>query len=235
MNAHGELLRIAIGFAIAGCTNDVTVGRLEPSRDGVDAARGDGGDGTSGCIQVRCRGPVLQCGDCIDNDGDGRVDADDPDCFGPCSDSEATFAGRQQTCENSSCFFDLDCGAGNDELCQALVPNGCDCHGCCELSGRTVFLGTTDSAGTPTCSAETAGDPVACRDCTIDTECVNPCEECETCFGNAGPASSCPVEEGCRVPRCAEGLTACSNACELSCAEGVACITGCCVDTRMPR
>src|SRR5262245_39254283 len=40
---------------------------------------GTGAGGTSGDIVRRCAGLIWVCGDGIDNDGDGLVDADDPE------------------------------------------------------------------------------------------------------------------------------------------------------------
>ena len=73
--------------------------------DGAGAAGGDlaltggadlaaaVGDLALPCVQRACQGKVYQCGDCIDNDGDGRIDADDPDCLGACQNGEAGFNG----------------------------------------------------------------------------------------------------------------------------------------------
>src|SRR5690606_14679685 len=46
-------------------------------------------DADAGPCQPRpCGGRVRACGDCSDDDGDGAIDAADPDCLGPCDDSE---------------------------------------------------------------------------------------------------------------------------------------------------
>ena len=39
-----------------------------------------------------CAGIVYQCGDSIDNDADGLLDADDPECLGPCDNSEDSYS-----------------------------------------------------------------------------------------------------------------------------------------------
>src|SRR5690242_6920212 len=61
-------------------------------RDGIIVSVGDGG--TRVCFQATCQGKLYACGDCMDNDGDGKVDADDPDCLGPCQNSETGFFGN---------------------------------------------------------------------------------------------------------------------------------------------
>jgi hypothetical protein len=180
------------------------------------------------CAPVRCGGPVLACGDCIDNDEDGLIDAHDPDCFGPCSDSESSFAGRAQPCDNQACFFDFDCGSGNDERCMELVPNGCDCHGCCQVDGAAVSLGSVGANGRPTCRFELLGDDDACQPCTLDPDCENPCDECERCF--ADEADDCDREPQCGNRACPAGVEPCRPECGFACDDGLACITGCCVD-----
>jgi hypothetical protein len=65
------------------------------------------------------------CTDGIDNDGDGAVDALDPECSGPCDNDEGTFAtgipGDNQddlaSCKQD-CFFDGNSG-GEDDGCQS--------------------------------------------------------------------------------------------------------------------
>lgn len=197
------------GLVVAfGCERSVEVLRLTPSADvstsndagsGSDAPASDTAasdtagatsdaagqptlDGST-CVIRPCRGRVLVCGNCIDDDGDGLIDAEDPDCWGECNDSESAWAGRQ-VCSNLSCYFDRDCGLGNDEQCADLTPNGCDCYGCCEVPGRTtpIFLGTRNQAQQATCSTSAVADEVACGGCELDERCFNPCEPGEVCF-----------------------------------------------------
>src|SRR5262245_17176013 len=54
--------------------------------DGGITISDDGGTFT--CYQTTCNGHLLACGDCIDNDGDGRIDFRDPECLGPCDNTE---------------------------------------------------------------------------------------------------------------------------------------------------
>lgn len=157
----------------AACSRSIEVAEL-----GVQGESGD-----AGCVVVTCQGRVAECGDCEDNDLDGVADERDPDCWGACHDTEENWAPRQQ-CSNESCFFDDNCGLGNDDECVDLAPNGCDCHGCCEVGGqgRAVFLGTVDPDGEATCGAASVEDEVACASCELDEQCVNACEAGERCF-----------------------------------------------------
>jgi len=53
----------------------------------------------------------------MDDDGDGLVDLQDPECTGPCDDDEASFAtglpGDNMDCKQD-CFFDGNSGQGDD-------------------------------------------------------------------------------------------------------------------------
>ncbi len=93
---------------------------------GTSGAQSTGaiGQGGSGGIPLptsiaTCQGHVYACGDLLDNDGDGLVDSQDPDCLGPCDDTEDSLFGRipgqsGPPCK-VDCYFDQDSGAGNDD------------------------------------------------------------------------------------------------------------------------
>jgi hypothetical protein len=86
---------------------------------------------------------------------------------------------------NKYCEFDSEAGAYCAELrtsqattcnsiCEPLVPNGCDCWGCCEIKGAYRYIGT------PGCDLQHLD---ACSPCTPVPSCENPCNECELCIG----------------------------------------------------
>jgi hypothetical protein len=88
---------------------------------GDGKATGDGlaqADGWSGTNQPACSGIVYACSDGKDNDGDGLVDALDPECVGPCDDDESSFAtgipGDNKDSCKQDCFFDGNSGQGDD-------------------------------------------------------------------------------------------------------------------------
>jgi len=62
-----------------------------------------------------CANKIYACGDLADNDSDGLVDWQDPDCLGPCDDTEDTFYSGQPGIDcRLDCFWDDDSGWGND-------------------------------------------------------------------------------------------------------------------------
>ena len=73
------------------------------------------------CVVKMCNGKVWGCGDCMDNDADGKVDAEDVECVNPCDDDEGSFAtgipGDGMDACKQDCFFDGNSGAGDDK-CQ---------------------------------------------------------------------------------------------------------------------
>ncbi|MEY2934530.1 MAG: hypothetical protein RL033_5279 [Pseudomonadota bacterium] len=167
-------LLAALGLA---CTESVQLGEnyvrlpTAPDASGVAGASGLGGVGgidgypieplpdagpgaapvpSSVCAPVSCAGRERACGNCLDDDRDGVVDANDPECLGPCDDSEAElFTGvsvRTNASCRADCFFDLNAGSGDDGCswslqCDPLAPAGDVCsfdpnEPRCQMDGR---------------------------------------------------------------------------------------------------
>ena len=89
------------------------------------------------CFPTRCAGKLLECGDCEDNDGDGATDWRDPECLGPCDNTEGPGLGagvggvNRANCK-VDCYFDFGNGAGNDDCkwdhrCDRLEPESPNC------------------------------------------------------------------------------------------------------------
>lgn len=85
---------------------------------GGGAAGGAGAAGKPACAVTSCLNHVYACGDCVDNDGDGLTDMEDPDCLGPCHNNEDSFAlgipGANNAPCKQDCYYDYDSGSGND-------------------------------------------------------------------------------------------------------------------------
>lgn len=72
------------------------------------------------CRRISCGGRVTECGDCVDNDADGTVDERDPECLGPCDNTEgpaltAGVGGETGGPCVADCYFDFGNGPGNDD------------------------------------------------------------------------------------------------------------------------
>lgn len=98
--------------------------------------------GTGAYVIAECQGHVYECGDTIDNDGDGLIDADDPDCLGPCDNTEGNFYGGipgqgGPGCD-IDCYFDQDSGHGNDDC---YWNHKCDPHEVAPDYAPEVWLG----------------------------------------------------------------------------------------------
>jgi len=92
--------------------------------DGAGPAGGSGGSGGSGGIQppteiAECQGQIYECGDLIDNDKDGLLDSVDPDCLGPCDNTEDSYFPDLPSNTNNSCkldcYWDAGDGSGDDD------------------------------------------------------------------------------------------------------------------------
>ena len=201
-----------------------------------DTGDGDGdtgdGDGDTGggneCVVTQCAGKVYECGDCIDNDGDGFIDVADANCWGPCDNNEAGFKGNipgqnQAPCAHMDCYFDQDSGSGNDKChwshkCDPSDPNpsGCNYTPNGNIPGTSLTCETAQDSQDPVC-AEVCGpltpngcDCFGC--CDIKKEGVN-----YTVFlGTGGGSGTCSVDVVDDPTKCAPCLQvqACLNPCE---------------------
>ncbi len=256
--------------AVDGSASDATADGAgadgDGDADGSSDASTDGGDAgwySHDCHVTACQGHVYLCGDCLDNDNDGKIDARDPDCLGPCQNNESGFntdiPGGNNTSCTQECYFDQDTGAGNDDchwdhrcdtlqpveqkacdyqkkcsncdcvgwlasqsqqcldVCGPLVPNGCDCFGCCELepgSGEFRFIGSPD------CRLDNLA---ACSLCTPVPACQNDCKHCEICLGKPTLPADCTNGQ-----ECPQGQQPCGQPKDLPCPLSTYCVTGCC-------
>ena len=258
---------IGEGFACtADCANNICGDSVIGPDEGCDDGNLVADDGCSAVCTLEdiipdaipCGNKLYECGDTLDNDMDGLIDLDDPECISPCDDNEGTFQtnlpGQNNDCKGD-CYFDDNSGGGDDtcewnlqcdeenpgaqigcpydpdkpglvcefeqpqtcyDICIPLVPNGCDCFGCCFIDDQYVYL---DGA---MCTLDNLD---ACESCTFNPNCNNTCEpeNCELCFGQ--DPDDLPPE--CEEPECPDDLTSCFD--EMDCNEGEFCQTGCCV------
>ena len=161
-------------FVAVACGDDVEMGKdssggaagagatASGGTAGADAAvggnAGSGGTGALPTTTAACQGHIYECGDLVDNDNDGLVDSQDPDCLGPCDDTEGSYFGGIPGQNNSpcrqDCYFDQDTGAGND-----------DCywnHQCDPLSVAPDYPPSSDDKCAYDQNANTSGTSKSC-------------------------------------------------------------------------
>lgn len=143
-------LVLAASVVLAACTDRVEVG-LDFAHGGSaglgggsaesgGTAAGNGGS-PGACVETQCQGRTYLCGNCIDDDNDGLIDALDPDCLGPCDDTEDSYylgvhSDGGDRCRQD-CHFDRDSGSGND---------GCDWSFACDQLSVAPDFHPTGSA-----------------------------------------------------------------------------------------
>lgn len=183
-----EAVRLGIDRVGAGAGGEATVaGAAGVSGAGPEFPLAGAGGGDAGsrrpidagpCVPVACGGATRQCGNCGDDDADGTIDANDPDCLGPCDDSErdlysGTSARVTGNCR-TDCYFDLNAGAGDD---------GCSWSYRCDPLSRDPSFFPTGSANCgfdadePSCNPSAAEVNACARSCVPLTP--NGCD----CFG----------------------------------------------------
>jgi hypothetical protein len=184
-------------IALLHCERDAFIGRDFPAGAGAGGTNAGGAPGSGGgaatggqaeagapasCVPISCQDKMYACGNCKDDDDDGRIDSEDPDCLGPCQESEESFAspshGNGPPCE-LDCYFDGNVGSGDD---------GCGwSHRCDPLSVEPEFppegaaCAFDENASVPrtvTCAAARAAQSPKCAETCLSLT-PNGCD----CFG----------------------------------------------------
>jgi len=183
MRARGPVGLMALLFAVGACGKDVRLGYNTQSTD-TDASS-SGGDAQAACRITGCSGKIYACGDCLDNDGDGLIDAFDPECLGPCDNTEDSYfggiPGQNNAVCKQDCYFDQDTGSGNDDChwsqkCDVLsvapnYPPSGDAQ--CSFDSATTIPGTA-----ATCAELATQQSAACGQACLPLT-PNGCD----CFG----------------------------------------------------
>ena len=106
---------------LAGCAcgRSIELGRDVRIAATDSSTGGTPGDAQAECTITPCGGKIYACGDCLDNDADGLTDSYDPECLGPCDNTEDSYFGGIPGQNNApckqDCYFDQDTGSGNDD------------------------------------------------------------------------------------------------------------------------
>jgi hypothetical protein len=124
----------ATGTGGGGAWTPTDGGPIEVVEGGVEVTDDAG---TYICYPTTCAEHLLQCGNCEDDDGDGLIDSHDPECLGPCDNTEgpglySDVGGAVGNSCGVDCYFDYGNGPGNDSCiwdhgCDPLVPEASIC------------------------------------------------------------------------------------------------------------
>ena len=222
---------------------------------GSTSSSGEGGACFAPC-EASALCPESPCGDCLDNDRDGLVDMQSPQCVTPCSYSESLFDDPPTGIDpcKRDCAFDYDQGSGNDGCefdmaCDPEGPGGVDCPAdatapCLPLQQKCldVCLPLTpngcDCAGCcelPPRSGEFRSilAHAASRCSVLDLAGCRECTPRTECFNPCDTCELCLGETQlapeCAQPVCPEGVQSCGAPCQASCPPDGYCRLGCCV------
>ncbi|HEX8705117.1 MAG TPA: hypothetical protein VF815_40170 [Myxococcaceae bacterium] len=169
------------GGNTGGNDGGTTGGNDGGSTGGNDGGTGGGGgsDGGSGvCVPAMCGGKTYLCGDCLDNDNDGKKDSQDPDCLGPCHNTENSFdlgipGGGHGNCGSIECYYDSDTGGGNDNCVYDLRCDPKEPDPTCRYPppGNVTCTGTQSNTCTSVCGPLTPNgcDCFGCCTVTLPT------------------------------------------------------------------
>lgn len=164
--------------------------------------------------KVLCGSVICACDDGVDNDTDGVIDAEDPECVARWDNDEGSLAtgipgdNRDLACQD--CFFDGNSGSGND-TCR--VPTSCFTSGTPESGQGSCSVCEQPASCASFCEKYTPNgcDCFGCCDvmlsngtvvhvalgpgCNIDGNDVTGCTACvpnDTCRNECGTCELCP-------------------------------------------
>lgn len=195
--------------------------------DGLDPECTSIADDDEGSFATGPKGPLNECEDCFWDDNDS---ATDDGCAYPAAcrregpmamPAPPMMAPMGMMCR--SCAVEPRC----IDSCRSRTPNGCDCFGCCAVTGEdgvavNVILGDE-------CAVKNVNKPDKCPPCVPNPECFNPCGACEQCFGKSAEQIAAECGADAAVSACEDGYLSCSG--DIACPEGFYCVLGCCMVT----
>lgn len=229
-------------------TSDASSSSTDATATTGTSSTGSGG-ATAGDPLDLCGG-TCQCGNGIDDDGDGNIDGFDAECTGAADDDEGSFAtgipGDNRDPKWQDCFFDGNSGAGDDDCkyhteCltgerDASDPSCTVTQDCIDFCGARTPNGCdcfgcctieTNSGSVSvyiidSCDLESLGDEDACPRCQPSDQCGNDCGECELCPGKDELPAGCDED----TPQCDDGREPCDE--NTPCSDNYFCQFGCC-------
>lgn len=172
-----------IGGTGGGVSSSSSTASSSSSSSGISDAGVDSGPVV--IMPVKCLNQTYQCGDAIDNDMDGLTDWQDPDCLGPCDNTENSYYGGipGQSGPNCDvdCYWDSNSGSGDDNCfwnhkcdpLESMAPGSPEPFNKCAYNPNTNISGTN-----LTCTQLQQQQPQTCLDFCLNIT-PNGCD----CFG----------------------------------------------------
>ncbi|MCC6524726.1 MAG: hypothetical protein IT373_18865, partial [Polyangiaceae bacterium] len=166
-----------------------------------------------------CGNQTYDCGDLVDNDSDGLVDYQDPDCLGPCDNTEDTYytdlPGQAGGACVSDCFWENGNGSGTDQCywdwrCDVLAPEpGCPYE-------QDQMVGSFDCQQFFTTQSQTCHDvcaPIAPNGCDCFGCCELPAGSGEHVWLGVPTCNLGSLDDPAACPPCTP-VPGCDNPCE---------------------
>ena len=202
------------GSADATSSTPVTGGPDGTDSTADDSAGSDSTGTNDPGDPLDCGGTTYACGNGMDDDKDGFIDLEDPECTGPCDDDEATFQtglpGDNMDCKQD-CFFDGNSGQGDD---------GCNWSLTCDPANPGANIGCEYTGGN-NCNNQPPNQTDECvMFCTQFTPPGCDCFGCCTVntpdgpvdiFLNSGPDCALDNIEACQM--CTSQIDDCGTPC----------------------
>jgi hypothetical protein len=206
------------GTSASGNGGTIGNGGSTSTGSGGNTSTGSGGvTGSGGTGGIKISIGNTQCSDGIDNDGDGKIDYDDPECIGPWDNDESSFAtgipGDNKDACKQDCFFDGNSGAGDDGCNWQLKCDPASVENKCPYDMQYA-TSHTDECSTSASQSKTCIDTCRkwvpngcdCFGCCVVPGASTPIRLAATCTAkDFGDPTKCPA--------CTQ-VTQCSNPCE---------------------
>jgi hypothetical protein len=203
------------GSAASNDGSTGTTSAADSGSAGSDTSVGTSATGNDPGGPVDCSGTVYACGDEMDNDGDGHIDLNDPECTGPCDDDEGSYQtgipGDNMDCKQD-CFFDGNSGQGDDGCIWSLK---------CDPANPGEFIGCAYTGGN---NCENSNPPNQTEECIMFCEQFVPpgcdCFGCCTVQTPDGPVDiflngdpDCSLDNLDACTSCTSQIEECGNPC----------------------
>jgi hypothetical protein len=203
------------GGGATGTTGGAGTTGTTGAAGGGTTTGGGGSTGTGGASATGgCDPNGPKCNNCKDDDGDGLIDALDPECVGPLDNDESSFAtgipGDNVDACKQDCFFDGNSGQGDDGCdwnfkCDPASP-GANAAKACPYDASYHNCTTTQSQKCLTTCRTVTPNGCDCFGCCLVPGAPHPIYLAPAC-------TAANFDDPTKCPACTQ-QTSCMNTCE---------------------